>query len=215
MSDKIGVLIGKNSETTTIYESGIVMVYKKEAKEWNVVSEIIFNMNTSEGMQSIHKKVEKLIENLEDCKIFIAKRVEGVPYTVLKKAGFTIAEAEGKPSEFLDEFLEIFEEKKKKKLEEEAKNKTIQNAEPVDQGEPGNYFIDLKKLQEENPSISSKKVLLPFLNNKTFYELKVVCSHIPPWFENELANLNMKMSSDKINGDTYEVIISHKTCKDI
>ncbi|AGK98269.1 Fe-only nitrogenase accessory protein AnfO [Clostridium pasteurianum] len=212
MNTKIGVLIGKNNETTTIYESGIVMVYEKKEKEWNVVSEIIFNMNTAEGMQAVHKKVEKLIESLEDCKIFIAKRVEGVPYTVLKKAGFTIAEAEGKPSEFLDEFLEIFEEKKRKKLEEEAKN--IQNTEPVELGEPGNYFIDLKKIQEENPGISSKKVLLPFLNNKTFYELKVSCSHIPPWFENELGNLNMKMSSNKINGDIYEVTISHKVCNE-
>lgn len=211
MSDKIGVLIGKNNETTTIYESGIVMVYKKEAKEWNVVSEIIFNMNTAEGMQSIHKKVEKLIESLEDCKIFIAKRVEGVPYTVLKKAGFTIAEAEGKPSEFLDEFLEIFEEKKREK---EAKKENIEDIGPIEVDKAGYYFLDLKKLQEENPGISSKKALLPFLNDKTFYELKVSCGHIPPWFENELAKLNLKMSSQKVNGDTYEVNISHKVCNE-
>ncbi|AJA47499.1 Fe-only nitrogenase accessory protein AnfO [Clostridium pasteurianum DSM 525 = ATCC 6013] len=213
MNTKIGVLVGKDNETTSIYESGIVMVYMKE-DEWKVVNEVIFNMNTEQGIPAMHRRVEELIQSLEDCKVFIGKRVEGIPYTVLKKSGFTIAEAEGKPSEFLDEFLEIFEEKKKKKEEEEAKRKNILNLEPVELSKPGSYFMDLKKLQEENPSISSKKVLLPFLNNKTFYDLKVLCSHIPPWFQNELESLNMKMDASKTGDDIFEVIISHKVCNE-
>lgn len=213
MSIKIGVLVDKDNKTTTIYESGIVNVYTKE-DEWKVVNEIAFNMNAEEGIAAIHKRVDELIESLDDCKVFIGKSVEGVPYTVLKRSGFTIAEAEGNPSEFLDEFLEIFEEKKKKKQEEEAKKNSIANAEPVELDKPGSYFIDLKKLQEEDPNISSKKVLLPFLNNKTFYDLKVLCSHIPPWFEKELENLNMKMDSTKTANDVFEVIISHKVCNE-
>lgn len=210
MSSKIGVLIGKNNETTTIYESGIVVVYKKEDKKWKVLSEIIFNMNTSQGIPEIHKRVENLIENLEDCKVFVAKKVEGTPYTLLKKAEFTIVEAAGNPSEFLDDLLEMFEEDKKKK--EEAKNRV--NIEPIELDKSGYYFIDLKKVQDNNPGISSKKVLIPFLNNKTFYELKVSCSHIPPWFENELNKLNMKMNVKEVKKDIYEVNISHKVCNE-
>lgn len=210
MSSKIGVLIGKNNETTTIYESGIVVVYKKEDKKWKVLSEIIFNMNTSQGIPEIHKRVENLIENLEDCKVFVAKKVEGTPYTLLKKAEFTIVEAAGNPSEFLDDLLEMFEEDKKKK--EESKNRV--NIEPIELDKSGYYFIDLKKVQDNNPGISSKKVLIPFLNNKTFYELKVSCSHIPPWFENELNKLNMKMNVKEVKKDIYEVNISHKVCNE-
>ncbi|WP_243441450.1 Fe-only nitrogenase accessory protein AnfO [Clostridium arbusti] len=210
VSSKIGVLIGKNNETTTIYESGIVVVYKKEDKKWKVLSEIIFNMNTSQGIPEIHKRVENLIENLKDCKVFVAKKVEGTPYTLLKKAEFTIVEAAGNPSEFLDDLLEMFEEDKKKK--EEAKNRV--NIEPIELDKSGYYFIDLKKVQDNNPGISSKKVLIPFLNNKTFYELKVSCSHIPPWFENELNKLNMKMNVKEVKKDIYEVNISHKVCNE-
>ena len=213
MSNKIGVLVGKNNETGTIYESGIIRVYIKEEDKWNTIDEIIFNMNTSEGMQAIHKRVEKLIENLGDCKIFVGKRVEGVPYTILKKAGFTIVEADGSPKEFLDELLGMVEDNQKKKKEKEEAAAKSENVEPVELDEKGYYFIDLEKVQDNNPSMSSKKVLLPFLKNKTFYELKVSCNHVPPWLENGLKELNMNMTVDKVNG-VYEVNISHMICNE-
>lgn len=211
MSTKIAILLGEDNKAATIYESGTVKVYAKE-DQWKVVNDIGFDINADQGMANMHRNLEEFIKKLDDCKVFIAKTVEGVPYTVLKKSGFTIAEAEGEPNEFLDEFLEIFEEKRKKKLEEE-KAKDI-DMEPVELDTPGNFFLDLKKILQQNPDMSSKKVLLPFLNNKTFYEIKVRCNHIPPWFKGELESLNMKMESNKIDDDTYEVTISHKVCNE-
>ncbi|MFA9380069.1 MAG: Fe-only nitrogenase accessory AnfO family protein, partial [Acetanaerobacterium sp.] len=45
----------------------------------------------------------------------------------------------------------------------------------------GRYFLDLIALQNEHPEVSSKQVLLPFLESTPFFQLDLVCTHLPPW----------------------------------
>lgn len=211
MFKQIAVLIGKDGQSSTVYEQGMVVVYEKEDEAWDVKNKIIFDINTFGGMNSVRERMLSLIESLGSCNVFVGKTVEGIPYSVLKKSGFTIVEATGSPEEFLDELLEMLLKNKKKADEKKAPIKETV-LEPLAVDEEGRYFLDLEKAQIDNPGISSKKILLPFLRNKTFYELKITCGHVPPWLESELDMLSMKLESEKIGQNQFEVKICHKVC---
>ena len=47
----------------------------------------------------------------------------------------------------------------------------------------GIYYLDLIKLQNAHPDISSKKALRAFIDNSPFIRLDLVCSHIPAWLK--------------------------------
>ncbi|AGK98267.1 Fe-only nitrogenase accessory protein AnfO [Clostridium pasteurianum] len=205
MFDQIAVLTGKDGETGSIYEPGMVVIYEKEGENWIVKNKIIFNVNTSKGMGAVRERMVLLIESLGNCSVFLGRRVDGIPYSVLKKSGFTIAEASGNPEELLDELREMMIENKEKA----AKKKKVEDVsiEPVALDQEGAYFINLERVQNSNPGISSKKVLLPFLRNKPFKEIKIFCSHTPQWLEGELLTLNMKLEVKELVKGEFEVRI--------
>jgi hypothetical protein len=53
---------------------------------------------------------------------------------------------------------------------------------------------------ESSQRITSKQVLLPFLNNNNFNELEIDCSHVPHWFDKEFKRLNLKSEAETICG---------------
>ncbi|AJA47501.1 Fe-only nitrogenase accessory protein AnfO [Clostridium pasteurianum DSM 525 = ATCC 6013] len=203
MFNEVAVLVGKDGNTGSVYDSGMIVIYEKKEEGWRVKSKTIFNLSTSNGMGAVREKMLMITEDLGDCSIFLGKRVDGIPYSVLKKSGFVIAEADGNPEEFLDELMEMIIESKEK----EAKRRKAQDTviEPIALEKQGEYFINLERVQNNNPGISSKKILQPFLKNKPFRELKIVCNHIPKWIENELMTLGMKFEVKKLTEGEFEV----------
>lgn len=210
MFDEIVVLTGKDGNTGSIYEPGMLVLYKREEKNWIVKNKIIFNVNTSKGMGAVRERMVLLIESLGNCSVFLGKRVDGIPYSVLKKSGFTIAEASGNPEELLDELREMMIENKEKA----AKKKKAEEVsmEPIALDKEGSYFINLERIQNNNPGVSSKKVLLPFLRNKSFNELKIFCSHAPQWLEGELLSLNMRLEVKELVKGEIEVRVYNQVC---
>lgn len=205
MFNKVAVLVGKDGNTSSIYEPAMIVIYEKEKENWKVESKTIFNLNTSHGMGAVRERMLMITEDLGNCSIFLGKRVDGIPYSVLKKSGFTIAEADGNPEEFLDELVEMIIESKEK----EAKRRKAQDVviEPIALEKQGYYFINLERVQNNNPGISSKKILQPFLRNKPFRDLKVICNHIPQWIEGELMTLGMKFQAKELTKGEFEVDI--------
>lgn len=207
--NQVAVLVGKDGNTSSIYEPGMIVIYEKEKESWKVKSKVIFNLSTSNGMGAVRERMLIITEELGNCNIFLGKRVDGIPYSVLKKSGFTIAEADGNPEEFLDELVEMIVESKDK----EAKRRKAQDTviEPIALEKQGDYFINLERVQYSNPGISSKKILQPFLKNKPFRELKIICNHVPQWIENELMTLNMKFEVKKTTKDEFEVKVYNQS----
>lgn len=213
MFNEIAVLTGKDGNTSSIYEPGMVVVYERKDESWNVKNKIIFNVNTSGGMGAVRERMVLLINDLKSCNVFLGKRVDGIPYSVLKKSGFTIAEAGGNPEELLDELREMMISSKEKAAKKTKPQDTV--IEPIALAEEGCYFINLEKIQNDNPDISSKKVLLPFLRNKSFKELKIFCSHAPRWIEGELLTLNMRLEVKKLLKGEIEVRIYNQVCNEM
>ncbi|HEY8889469.1 MAG TPA: Fe-only nitrogenase accessory protein AnfO [Clostridium sp.] len=207
---EIAVFQDISGKTQSFLEPGIIKVYSGQMGEWKIIKEIIFRIDNIVGLKAIRESIKNMAEALGDCKIFVGREIKGIPYHVLDGMEFNTWEIEGTPKEFL-EF--VF-----KKEEEEAKSNTsakTQNKLPqIEQFEDGNYFVNLKSIQENSVNITSKGILIPFLRITTFYQLKIICDHIPHWFVDEFDKLNLEMESEVINKNEFRVTVYPKGCKE-
>ncbi|MBC2581478.1 Fe-only nitrogenase accessory AnfO family protein [Clostridium sp. DJ247] len=210
MTKELAVVLNDNGQTETMYDSSIIKVYSKKETQWEVVNEFQFTLKNLTSVKSIRESILNLIKTLGEYKIIVAKELNGTPYTVLDMAGFTILEVEGAPEDFLDDALESIEEYQLSKLSAAKENET--NIGPIPTNNEGCYYINLKDLEINNPGVSTKQALRPFLNNTTFYELTIICGHVPMWLEDDLKKLNMESTITKVNPGEYKITVCHKTC---
>ena len=205
---EIAVFQDINGKTQSFFEPGIIIVYSKTLSEWKITNEIIFRIDNIASLKEVRESIRNMAEALGDCKIFVGRDVKGVTYNVLDGMGFNTWELEGTPKEFLDFVFE----KEQEEAEEAAKAKTADQLSLIEEIKDGNYFLDLKKVQESNVNLTSKGILLPFLNATTFYELKIICGHVPPWFQATFKKLNLESESQSISQNEIIVRVYPKAC---
>lgn len=213
MDNRIAVFLNDKDETTSFTEEGIIKIYFKEKTKWQIYKESLFSMDKCNGIKSVRESLFNLIGILEECRIFVASEIIGLPYNILDSKGFDLWEIDGVPEDFLDYVLE---ESLKEKLsnEEQEKSKQLLQAEvidkPIETDKKGCFYLNLKNLQETKSGVSSKQALLPFLTNYTFSELELLCSHVPPWIENFVKEFHFKLDTVKIKSNEYKVVIYTK-----
>lgn len=207
MNKLIAVLENSNGETSSFSEAGIVRVYSKCDEEWKVANDIIFKVEDMEDAKLVKERIRTIAESLEECKIFVGKQIVGFAFAIFERLGINVWEMEGDPINFLDYILE-----KEEELELEANNKKKEIIPaPVLVGKKGQYSLDLNKALEFDSNLTSKKILLPFFKNSDFSELKIICSHVPMWFEREFDKYNLNAVTTKnIKGEVV-VTVSPKT----
>lgn len=207
MVNQVAVYLNNSGTTADTNEPGFIRVYLKECGEWKVIRELPFKIDKTKGMKVIRSEIIKIIEILDECKIFVAKAVSGLTYTVLDNMGFTVWEIPYEPSRFLQYVLDK-EEKEEMMVNIPATNE-INTVAPKETDKQGYYYLNLKELQENRATITSKQALQPFLNKGSFHELKVTCSHVPGWMERELGRMDLKFKISKDSPTEYNVVISH------
>lgn len=209
MAMDVAVLLGATGETVSIYEPGQVVIFRKKNGSWEVTKKEELFLSKSLGLNGLREKMAETLGFLDKCRVFTARSITGVPYYELEKAGCSVWEFEGRPESFLDYIVEKEEEER---LEAGAK----QVATPPTPVETSNgcYFISLKEIQANNTGFTSKQALLPFLRQGKFYSVEVVCNHVPPWLEAELAGGNLSVHIEKISKDELRVIIAKKSCNE-
>lgn len=185
--NSIAVLLNNNSETCSWLDNGMIKLYKKRDEKWIELKSFKYSISTDTNIINLRKNLSELVEKLDDCKIFVAKEVSGQLFSILEAYFFNVYELNGAPDNFLDSVL-ISEQKLHREellLASQAANKFF--PEKIDKY--GNYTIDLKKLLQEDGTISSKQILIPFLKEEAFESLEVVCDHVPKWFDRELSSM--------------------------
>lgn len=185
--NSIAVLLNNAGETGSWLDDGTIKLYKRIDQEWLESKSLEYSVSNSTTIINLRNSLSTLVEQLDDCKIFVAKEISGQLFSILEAYFFNFYELNGIPSSFLDSVL-ISEEKLHKEellLASQAANKFFPEA--IDKF--GNYTINLKKLLQEDGTISSKQILIPFLKDEVFESLEVVCDHIPKWFDRELSGM--------------------------
>lgn len=201
----IAVILDENSQIVCLGESVSIAVFSKDDSGWNVIKSIPMSINFSKDMQCVREELLELMEELDDCKIIVGKQVLGVAYHEFDKMGFAIFEVERFTTEILDAIL--WDMKCNPAEEEEP-----QSISPVETDVAGVYFLDLISLQAQNPDISSKMALQPFLSNTPFLRLTIVCSHLPPWIEKFIAGKGFNLETKKTVDGKTQVSIMKPTC---
>lgn len=205
MSKSIATYLNMNGETTSLYDQGKIVVYEKELGQWHIVRERPFMLNKSAGLRGLRQSMLSVVDFLDNCKIFVGIAIAGVPYFELEKAHCSVWEFQGRPEDFLEYVL----------TKEEEVPANAEQAPLIPQPEEitgGCYRISLTDIQTNNTGITSKQVLLPFLQQGKYYSLEVLCRHVPPWLENELLAGKISGEIEKIGKNLIRVVISRPCC---
>ncbi|WP_446898114.1 Fe-only nitrogenase accessory protein AnfO [Clostridium sp. LBM24168] len=210
MNKEIAVLVNDHGEVTSFLEPSVVNIYIMENNHWEIKNRIVFQVDVTADINLIRQRISKMVKLLGECKIFVATEIVGIPYNILERFGINSWEINGKPDEFLNYIIKKESEEEKKLIEESFKHKNGDMQYIVKNGEDGKYFIDFIEIQNNNPNITTKKILLPFFKEVDFFELTIRCNHIPGWFQRELYKFNLRADVQKNNMDEIEVIVKHE-----
>jgi len=184
-----------------------IFLFEKEGGTWRICGKQPFRLEGSSPSE-IRDSVRSLILELGSCSVVVAKSVAGIPYHVFDRMGFSVFEAETLSDGLLDGLLLDVEQAQKHLSGEQTAT------EPVSMDDEGRWFLDLISLQEKHPEISSKQALRSFLQKKTFFELQLLCTHLPPWLGAELSARHLGCTVEARTGGQLEVTISRALCKE-
>ncbi len=201
MVGDIAVFTNEQRETASLYQPGKITVYHKLPANWEILREQNFCLNRDSGILGLRKSMNEALKFMQQCRIFVASSVVGVPFFELEKSGYSIWEFAGKPPEFLDY---IWQQEAQARQQE---NNQVKIPSPFETT-PGSYQISLNEIQGQNYGISTKQALLPFLRKAEFRNLEVRCRHVPPWLEAELISCNLTADIMKISQDEFRVFVN-------
>lgn len=204
---KIGVILNEEDEITSLIDATKIAIYEKEAFTWNKTKEITNCFMQRNSMKQMNQFVNRMIDELKDCKILVASILTGVAYMKLDRAGFMLCEA-GKFSQRLLEEISIdYKKSKEKKEEKESISDLNYPTSPYATNIKGVYELDLRKLFKAHPDITSKMAILPFLKKVEFINLIIICSHVMPWLDRDLAGLGCQYKVKQLKEQEYQVDI--------
>lgn len=197
--ERIAVILNNEGKITSFTEGKYLKVFERKL-DWRVVEEVNLKNDEHNGIKELRGYYNQIASGLNDCKIIIVTKAIGIPYSVFYGEDFSVWELEGNPLDHFDNILvkERLHEEELKRLEEE---------EHVYQIKEGHYLVDLSKLEITKPELSSKKVIIPFMENTKFEILEVHCCHVPPWLVKEEQSGAISMKVKKITNNQFKIYI--------
>ena len=198
---KIAVFVDRNGNTLPFYETGTVELYDRDGSRWYCKNKIPFGTDEKMRLSQIRSIILEMVYQIEDCKIFIAKTIKGLPYTIFEGLGISIWKLDGAPTGFLDYVMEQEEKIKIDKL----KSKPAPTV--VGDFRDGVYKFDLAAALAGDSSLTSKQLLIPFFQKTAFQTLEITCEHIPRWFEKEFDSLKLGFRIEESNDGRCHAIV--------
>lgn len=201
------VLINNDGEIGDIFESTALDVYVKE-DSWKIFKHEKLDFACPGTPQMVKRFSEELVSKLKEmeCTMLIGTCISGVPYYILDKNGIIMCEANEEKESVLNAIYKDFYEK-----EEEVVLKEKAPKKPFLIDDAGTYYFDCIKSLEANPNLTTKKVLIPFMEEELFITLIVKTSHMIPWLDQYLPKRNLTMHSEYVNS-AYLIRIEHQLC---
>ncbi|HAE62460.1 MAG TPA: hypothetical protein DCG38_09030 [Eubacteriaceae bacterium] len=200
---KIAFCLNNEDKIKSINDWTVIKIYEYNGTVARKVQEIFSNESNLRSIKEKQNFAKKVISSLGDCKMLAASNISGVFFTALECAGFEMWEVEGDIDDVLKSFIPMMDNSKPK----------ITDANPyLIQNEEGVLTFNLKEALIKNPDSSSKKLLLPLLKETSFFQMSVLCGHIPPWFETTLDDMGFKCNVVELDSKLFKAVIEKKVC---
>lgn len=185
---KLALCLNEKDQLEDVQQAAVFKIYENKENKWVFAESISFSVDDVESMKEIRGRLNELIGKMEDCQGIVAKKISGLFYTAFETSGFEMWEMSGSTEEVLEQF--VLEEAKEP---EEAVEIFVPVKKDV-------YALNLIEAMQNDPSATSKNIIIPFLEKGGFDELQVTCSHLPPWFENKLGELGYAYTAEESDG---------------
>lgn len=203
---KIAVVENSDRSTNSIFEPGRIVTYSDDSGKWDEIDRFENMVSEAGGIAGIRTALINTVNKLNGVKIIVASEISGVAFSVFEGAGFEIFTVEAGAADILDAVKNEMEEVTKEP--EKLKSADIQLY--LQRGmNRGDYFLNLQQMLAENPQLTTKSVLLPYLKEGDFTRLDVVCGHVPPWFDRELQLMGLRYETVNVLPDRKIVRIVH------
>ncbi|MDD1693314.1 MAG: nitrogenase [Methanoregula sp.] len=200
---EVAVITGSDGRTVPISEPGMVVVYRRVRGTWLAERRLPFSIEKDGGLSGLREQMEILTLFLGTCRTFVARSASGALFFGLEKAGCTVFEITGSPSEFLDTIWQDAKEEQEAKAPVPAGTDIPSPLEIA----PGKYYISIREIQGNRPEVSSKQVLRLFVQHGAFSELEIICDHVPPWIEVDAERLGYEISSERTGLHDLKVLL--------
>lgn len=189
-SMEIAVLVNEKGNTSGFEKDGSIQVYRKESCEWTINRQLEYRMDDMADAKALHKKIKEICKWLGDCKIIVVNRIRGIHYIAFEEHQISMLEINGAPESFLDDIRDC------------ANHRRTNQSVPLEfnaifECQPGKYYTDLRDVMNGKTSYNSKQILLPFIKNKKFSVIEILCNHVPKWMEKEQNELKIRISVEK------------------
>lgn len=198
MNEGIAIIMKDYDVSNSFLEADRILVFLKDETGWTVSKEIPMDFKNLKNIASLRNELISISKELGEYRIIAGKEISGLPFTVFDSLGFHIFSISELNDCCLDGMLED--------INQNNKNQEVPQK-PIETLTPGKYYFDLAALQENFPEISSKKALRQFFKETPFWELELVCTHLPPWIN----ELGYDITLKKQDGKTVAVI-KNKLC---
>ncbi len=187
---KIAVVEDNNQKTSSIFEPSFIAVYEGAGGKWNLLNRFENKVCDAKGISAVRTAVEDTVKQLGDVRVVVASDIPGIAFGVFQASNFSIFLVEDCVLDTLDSIKKEMHEIAEKRQETPSKFDIMQFLQPG--MNTGDFSLDMEEIMLKNPDLSSKKILIPYLKEKGFNNLDIVFSHIPKWFDTELAVLGFK-----------------------
>lgn len=205
---EIAVLVNPDGNAAALQQGGCLQIYKKSCPTWELSRSMSFTLSKAQGLTEIRDYIQMVLDFLGDCRVLAAGSISGLLYFELEKAGCTTWEIEGDPADFLDIMAQA--ESKDPEINSAPPASTVLSPPEPREVSPGCYSISLQEIQNCSGKITSKQVLVPLLKKMDFNRLDIICSHVPPWLEQQILTGQLKGHIDITSTREMKVTISGK-----
>ena len=182
---EIAVLVQADGNTSGFERDGTIMMYLKKNDSWSIQRSMVYNTADLMDAAALHMKIREICEWLDTCKVIVVNRIRGIHYIAFEEYQISMLEIKGNPSGFLDHIQEC------DRHQRAAASSVPMEHKAIFEGKPGNFYADLRDVMNGRTSYNSKQILLPFIKNRGFQVLEIICDHVPKWLEREQAELKV------------------------
>ncbi|HSQ40851.1 MAG TPA: Fe-only nitrogenase accessory protein AnfO [Fibrobacteraceae bacterium] len=198
---RIATYVDADGNVTTFYQPGKIFLYEQISGIWTKIKKIPLDLNLEMSLPEVRVRLRAMVPQLDDCKVFLAGDVKGLPYAILEGMGFNIWKSSGSVLEQLD-----YVAQKEFEASEEAKKPKPM---PLPVGDPRdcNYRINLAEVLNSDSNLTSKQILIPFLEKEYFNRLEIICEHPPRWMGSEMERLSLRAEAEAVGGNSHDMRI--------
>ncbi|PWC15816.1 Fe-only nitrogenase accessory protein AnfO [Brenneria roseae subsp. americana] len=181
---RIAVFVDPHGEIAPLFTPGVVRVFTRCGKHWQPVRDIPYELCQDMGLEEIRTRTLTMLAELAACRHFVALNIHGALLAWFDGMGITMWKCRGMPDACLTAIHDAVGQRPRERVAVEA---TFIQAGTDD----GEYHINLMTALASDAGLTSKQLLLPFLQDRGFTRLDVICDHLPKWFTQQLPALNL------------------------